>query len=305
MKNYILSACVTLLLSSTTSFACEICGCSSGNFQIGLLPNFNKGFAGLRYSYSHFNSRIKSDPTQFSNDYYRTVELWGGYSYKRMQVMTFMPYVFSRKESDDGVAVSNGIGDLMLLINYKVWTSARLTAGEKTTVMHELYVGGGVKLPTGINRVNTSNVDFNVGDFNSQAGTGSVDYVVNATHNLMWNNSGIVTNVAYRMNTANSQGYRFGDRAYINSAFYHTFTKSGLKMKPNIGVNYQSNNMNKYSGDAVAGSKGYNLNATAGINVLYKDIGINAMAFIPVSQNYFDGQTKLASRFLIGVTYSF
>src|SRR5258706_7027451 len=210
MKKHLL---ITLLLSiSISSLACEICGCSNGNFQIGLLPNFNKGFFGFRYSFSQFNSHLKSDPTQFSHDYYKNMELWGGYNFKKLQVMAFMPYVFSRKESDDGVTVSNGLGDLMVLVNYKIFRSTFLTKNEKSTVMHDLFIGGGLKLPTGINRVNTSDPNFNIGDFNSQAGTGSLDYMLNITHNLMWNNSGIVTNAAYRINIANPQGYRFGNR---------------------------------------------------------------------------------------------
>jgi len=229
MKKYVFATLLILFLFSSLAYACEICGCSNGNFQIGLLPNFNKGFMGLRYSYSHFTSQVKSDPTQFSNDYYRTMELWGGYSFKKVQVMAFMPYVFSRKESDDGVTISNGIGDLMVLVNYKVWKSVHITKKEKTTVMHDLSLGGGVKLPTGVNNVNTTSSTFNIGDFNSQAGTGSIDYIVNATHSIMWSNSGIVTNVAYRYNTASPQGYRFGNRAYLNSMYYYTFTKSASR----------------------------------------------------------------------------
>jgi len=218
--------------------------------------------------------------------------------------MAFMPYVLSRKESDDGVTVSNGLGDLMVLTNYKIFSSTFLTKNEKSTVTHDLFVGGGVKLPTGVNRVNTSDPDFNIGDFNSQAGTGSIDYMLNATHSVMWNNSGVVTNVAYRINTANPQGYRFGDRTYLSSAYYYTFTKSGLKIKPNLGINFQSNSVNTYNGDQVEQSNGYNFNSTIGLNVIRNKIGVNGMVFIPVTQNNYDGQTKLVSRFLFGITYS-
>ncbi len=121
----------------------------------------------------------------------------------------------------------------------------------------------------------------------------------------MWNNSGMITNVAYRINTTNSQGYRFGNRTYINTAYYYAFTLAGLKLKPNIGINYQSNKINTYNGDDVIDSNGYTLNATTGINVLHKKVGVNMIAFLPVSQNNFDGQTKLAAGFLAGMTYSF
>jgi hypothetical protein len=166
-------------------------------------------------------------------------------------------------------------------------------------------LGGGIKLPTGVNRVNVTDPNFNIGDFNSQAGTGSVDFMANITHMLMWNKSGIVTNAAYRINASNKQDYRFGNRTYLNSAYYYTFTKSLTKIKPNVGLNYQSNAINSYNGAEVTDSNGYNLNATVGVNVLHKKIGFNAMAFIPVAQNMYDGQTKLQSRMMAGLTYSF
>ena len=298
---------IVLLMVTTVinSFACEICGCGNSNFQIGILPTFSKGFIGYRYTTSRFSSHLKSDASEFSHDYYKTMELWGGYNFKKIQVMAFMPYVFSRKKSDDGTTISNGVGDLLVLVNYKVFTSSALVNNEKTTLRNDIYVGGGIKLPTGANSVDTSNPDFNIGDFNSQAGTGSVDYILNLTHNLAWNKSGIVTNVAYRFNTANKQDYRFGNRSYINLAYYYTLTAGETKIKPNVGVSYQSNAINKFKGAEVDGSNGYNFNSTVGVNVLHKKVGVNAMASIPVAQNMYDGQTKLQSRIVLGVTYSF
>jgi hypothetical protein len=284
--------------------ACEICGCGHSNFQIGLLPTFNKGFVGYRYSYSRFNSSVKHEPSEFSHDYYQTMELWGGYSHKKIQMMAFLPYVFSKKISDDGQTQNNGLGDLMILINYKIFSFNHLTKNEKTTVLHELYLGGGAKLPTGRSKINVSDPEFNIGDFNSQAGTGSVDYMLNATYNFLWNNNGIVTNVAYRINTSNNDDYKFGNRTYLSSAYFYTFTKEKSKLRPNVGINYQSNSVNKFQDLKVEDSNGYNLNATVGINIIRKKIGFNAMTFIPMTQDNYDGQTKLKSRFLVGVTFS-
>src|SRR5436190_15453514 len=120
MKNTHVLIGVLLLLVTTSSSACEICGCSNSNFQIGLLPAFNKGFFGYRYSYSRFSSSVRNEPSEFSRDYYQTMELWGGYNIKRVQFMAFVPYVFSRKVSDDGETKTNGLGDIMFLINYKI-----------------------------------------------------------------------------------------------------------------------------------------------------------------------------------------
>jgi hypothetical protein len=296
---------IFLITTVYCAYSCEICGCGNSNFQIGILPNFTKGFVGVRYTTSEFSSQVSTDATQFSHDYYKTLEVWGGYNFKKFQIMGFLPYVNSRKVSDDGTTISSGLGDFLLLVNYKLASSASLSENEQRTVRQDLYVGGGIKLPTGVNQVNVNDPAFNIGDFNSQAGTGSVDYMLNVTHNIMWNRSGIVTNVAYRINTANQQDYRFGNRTYLNTAYYYTFALSNTKIKPNAGVNYQSNDINTFAGAEVASSNGYNLNGTIGVNVLRNKLGFNAMTFIPVAQNMYDGQTKLQLRLLFGITYSF
>lgn len=292
-------------VNTNQSLACEICGCGNNNFQIGILPNFNKGFFGVRYSASHYSSHLSTDATQYSRDYYNVVEVWGGYNFKRFQVMAFVPYLFNKKISDDGTTLSNGMGDLMVLLNYRILSSTTLNHAETTTVRNDLFLGGGIKLPTGSNQVNSTGQDFNIGDFNSQPGTGSVDFIINLTHNLMWNKSGVVTNGAYRINTTNAQHYKFGNRVYLNAAYYYTLTTKEVKVKPNAGISYQSNTINMYECVSVEGSNSYTVSATAGMNLLYKKIGVNLMAFIPVKQEMYNGQTSLALRSTVGLTYSF
>ncbi len=304
MKNFSFLTILFLCISMNT-FGCEICGCGNSNFQIGLLPNFQKGFAGLRYSFSEFNSSLRSDATQFSNDYIKSIELWGGYNFKKWQLMAFVPYLSTKKESDDGSITSSGLGDAMVLANYKILSKTFLSKNEKTSLRNELLIGGGIKLPSGANQVDVNSSDFNIGDFNSQAGTGSVDYILNSTHNFSWNKSGIITNAAYRINTANKQEYQFGNRTYLSSSYYYTFAQSSIKIIPSIGINYQSNSINSFAGNNVDDSQGHILNSTVGINLVRKKVGVNLLAFIPTSQNLYDNQTKLQKRVLFGVTYSF
>jgi hypothetical protein len=116
------SAFIVLFLSPVIGArACEICGCGNNNFQIGILPTFSKGFIGIRYTTSQFNSIVQEDVSQFSNDYYKTTELWGGVNLRKFQVIAFLPYFNSKEVGDDGTTISNGLGDAMVLLNYKVF----------------------------------------------------------------------------------------------------------------------------------------------------------------------------------------
>jgi hypothetical protein len=295
---------VLLLLVSEISLACEICGCANNNFQIGLLPNFRKYFIGLRYSTAHYNSNLNNDPTQYSHDYYRSFELWGGYQFKKVQLMTFLPYLASTKISDDGTVHSNGIGDMIVVANYKVWSKMSMNESMTRTTKNELWLGGGIKLPTGVSKVDVNQTDFNVGDFNSQPGTGSMDYLMNATHNFIWNNSGIVTNATYRLNTSNSQNYHFGNRIYLSSSFFQTFKIKNVKVRPMAGFSYLKNDANTYDGSKVSGSDGYSLSGLTGVNLIFGKFGIMMNTYLPIAQNNFNGQTKLQSKTTIGLTFS-
>lgn len=300
-KSFLLTILVFL---TEATFACEICGCANNNFQIGLLPNFRKYFIGLRYSTAHYSSTMADDPAQFSNDYYKSVELWGGYQFKKVQVMAFLPYLHSTKISDDGTTESNGMGDMILMANYQVWTKMSMNEVATRTLKNELWLGGGIKLPTGVSKVDISQTDFNIGDFNSQPGTGSVDYLFNATHNLLWNNSGIVTNATYRLNTSNRQNFHFGNRVYLSSSFFQTFKVKDVKIRPMAGFSYLRNDVNVFDGSQISGSDGYTFSGLTGVNVIFGKIGVMTNFYLPIAQDMYNGQTKLQSKATLGLTFS-
>src|SRR5215475_8536802 len=104
---------VVFLTISSSTMACDICGCGGGNFYMGLLPNFKSKFIGVRYHYSQYHTVLANDQTQFSHNYYNAVELWGGWNIgKKWQVLAFVPYYFNRQADDDGVTYKNGLGDV-------------------------------------------------------------------------------------------------------------------------------------------------------------------------------------------------
>src|SRR5205085_1898213 len=123
MKKIYLSFLLLFFISG--AFACDICGCSTGAYFIGPFPQFTKHFLGLRYSFRSYHSHVANDATQFSKDFYQTVELWGGMNMgKKWQLIVFVPYSINRQTSDDGTRHSNALGDVTLIANYKLLDKA-------------------------------------------------------------------------------------------------------------------------------------------------------------------------------------
>jgi len=289
-------------LASFAARACPFCGCGNSNFQIGLVPNFNKGFVGVRYTYSSFKTDSGS---QFSRDRFHVTELWGGYNFGKVQVMAFVPYVAIDKLGDDGPRQARGLGDITVLGLYEVLnTSSGPLTDKAVIVRNQLWAGGGVKLGTGRSTVDVSDPAFTVGEFSGTPGTGSTDVLFNLNHTLLVNKHGLVTNLAYRLNTASGQNYRYGNRFYANSAYFYGWKVGKLDVRPTAGLNFVVNGRNRFEDQPIADSNGYVLNGTVGLNLQTGKVGLLVNGFRPLSQNLFNGLTKLNDRVSVALTLS-
>lgn len=301
MKKSLLLLIFCALLTFTAR-ACPFCGCGNSNFQIGLVPSFNKGFIGIRHTYSSFKTDSGS---QFSRDRFYVTELWGGYNLGKFQVMAFVPYVAINKQSDDKPTVTQGIGDITALGLYQVLNTNSGPLNEKGLVVrNQLWAGGGVKLHTGQSAVDLSDPSFTVGEFSGTPGTGSTDVLFNINHLLLVNKQGLVTNLAYRLNTNNSQQYRYGNRFYASTAYFYDWKLDHVDIRPTAGLNFVSNGQNSFQDQAIANSNGYVLTGSVGVNVQYGKVGLLVNGFKPVSQSLFNGLTKLNDRVSVALTLS-
>src|SRR6185369_497053 len=216
MKRVFIAVIFTAILSITNTHACDICGCGVGNYYIGILPQFDHRFIGIRYNYSHFTTRMADDATQFSKDFYQTVELWGGWNIgSRFQVLTLVPYNINHQSSDDGVTDRKGIGDIMVLANYKL-LDIRPDKQNNKKLSQQLWIGGGVKLATGKFDIEENEPDV-AALANGQLGSGSTDLLLNTMYNLHIGNWGVNTNVNYKINTENKEGFKFGNKLSASS----------------------------------------------------------------------------------------
>lgn len=305
MKKYFLAA--VFMAASLNIYACSICGCGGGNLYMGLFPYFKSKFIGLRYNYAYYHTNLLNDPTQFSRNYYNSVELYGGFNIgNRWQVLAFMPYHFNVQNDDDnGRTTKNGMGDITVLANYKLFDT-RFTKKPNSNVQQQLWVGGGVKIPTGSFNVNVNDSSTTMADINAQIGTGSWDLFLTARHSIQMNRFGISSSASYKIAMNNNQNFKFGNKLSVNSIAYYRFQKKQFIITPNAGLAYENIGASYKSGTKLiltdglnTGSfttGGYNVNVLGGVEVTVKTVIIGINAQLPLSQDYAGGQTKMGIR---------
>ncbi len=295
---------ILLIIISFNSFACPICGCGGGNLYFGLLPNFNNKFIGVRYHYAEYHTQLANDPTQFSTNYYNSTEIWGGFNIgKKFKVLGFVPYYSNKQIDDDGTTFKNGLGDITLMGQYKLLDIVKNAAGNKV-LQQQLWIGGGLKLPTGSFNVNPKDTTTTIADINAQLGTGSIDFILNGLYTLTVGNVGINASATYKINSLNSDNYKYGNKFTSNCiAFYKIATKKNT-ISPNIGIGYETVNSNILNSSKVQYTGSHVTNAIAGVEFGFKKIGIGMNAQIPLEQNFAEGQTQLRFKAMAHITFS-
>jgi len=301
MKKYIIT--IILISTFTTANACEICGCGLGNYYIGLMPQFHKHFIGLRYQYRNFHTIMADDPTQFSRDFYKTTELWGGFNVgKRWQVIALLPYNFVHQVSDDGVKNNQGIGDIALMANYKILDVNSVNANNKV-LSQQLWIGVGVKLPTGKFDIDATDPAL-VALANTQTGTASTDFMMNAMYNVRINKFGINTSASYKMNTPNKDQYGYGNKFTANSLLYYALNKRKVGIMPNLGVQFETSGVNRLVSQKIDMTGGHLLSSAAGLEISFKQFTVGGNVQLPLAQQYSGGQTAAKARGMLHLTFA-
>lgn len=291
---------VAILLFSFSQ-ACEICGCGMDNYYIGFLPQFNHQFFGVRYSFNSFHTRLSDDPTQFSDDFFQTVDLWGGWNIgRKFQLLAFVPYNFNHQVSDEGTENLKGFGDVALFVNYNLWQHT--SASGKAS--HQLWIGGGIKLPTGKFAIDPDDPDV-AAAANKQLGSKSTDYMVDLLYNVRFGKVGINTSVNYKMNTANSKDYKFGNKLTASSFVYYPIA-AGAKtvVSPNAGLLYEHTGSSQLNKTDVSLTGGSLLNGAVGAEVSFSKMALGFNVQLPLAQNFAEDQTKQRVRGMFHVSFA-
>lgn len=267
----------------------------------GFFRNSRKNFFGARYSFRSYTSHLASDQSQFSKDFYQTAEFWGGMNLgKKWQVMVFVPYNINKQTSDDGIKNSSGLGDATFITNYKLLDKR---TGDKRgdRLSQQLWVGGGVKMPTGKFAADPNDI---IPDANNQPGTGSVDFLVNAMYTFHINDWGINSNMNYKINR-NAENFHFGNRYNASAYVFHSITSGDVTFNPNIGALYEKLEANKLGDAKVADTGGNALLGAAGLEVNFPVMAVGFNTQLPISQNLSNRQTTARVRGMLHVTFTF
>ncbi|ULQ51281.1 transporter [Flavihumibacter fluvii] len=294
---------------STSILACDICGCGVGSYYIGILPEFKKRFIGIRYQHKGLKTHIGPNGSisyLSSDETYQTLDIWGAWNIgKKFRIMGFIPYNVNQRTSSVGSVSKSGIGDIALNGYYQVFNQ-RKTIHDKKLLVHSLWVGAGLKLPTG--EYNPADKNAVQGSQNSfQLGTGSVDGMLNAMYDLRIQDLGMNANISYKFNSANKYDYTYGNKFTVNwLTYYKIRLNKKIMVAPNAGClfEFSAKDRNKY-GSTVFESGGQLLMGTLGAEMTFGNIGIGGNYQTPLQQNLAENTVLAKPRVLVQVTWAF
>ena len=219
---------------------------------------------------------------------------------KKWQIIAFVPYNINRQSSDDGIKNSDGLGDITFITNYKLLDKR---TGDKhgNRISQQLWIGGGVKLPTGKFAADPNDI---IPDANNQPGTGSVDILLNAMYTFHINDWGINSNINYKINRS-AKNFHFGNRFNTSAFVFRSISAAKITFNPNVGVLYENLQANKLDNLKVQETGGNALFAAVGLETNFSKMAVGFNAQLPLSQNLSNGQTTTKVRGMVHLTFTF
>lgn len=300
---YFLLSLVIALLSVNSARACDICGCGAGSYYFGIMPQFHRHFVGLRYRQASFRSHVNSAYLR-TRETFHIAEVWGRFHvHPRVQLMAFVPYGQHLREEENSHKQSSlqGMGDAMVLAMYQLWDTAQDTSKVRSW-KHALYVGGGIKAPTGVYEPDGDIYNDPAANPNFQIGTGSWDFLLSALYTFRFTRWGVSSQWSYKYNTANRDNYRFGHRLTQNTELFYIYQWQRLGIMPHAGIYSEWVQADHKQGTSVDNSGGYLHSTVAGVDLFFKQkVQVGFMLQSPVSQQLSSGEVLAQNRYQVQV----
>lgn len=295
---------IILILPTRTVLACDVCGCAAGSNTLGMLTHIPNHFVGLRYQTKRFQSThltlFPGEVPLKTQEHFHSLELWGRYTpIPKLHLLAFVPYSTSIKRENGEHSNFSGLGDISLMVQYDVWQRSSL----ERNVQHKLQASLGIKLPTGNSRQVQESTGLIIPAL--QVGTGSFDFPLSLIYTVRQSRWGLWTEAGYRINMANSQRYKFGDRIQASVRTYYAAQPGKIQWVPQLGLSYEyafkdweEAGIREYSGSSV-------FSGGIGLDVFWSKFGIQSWMQVPLGQYIAKGQVKAYPQAQISFIYLF
>lgn len=303
-----LSLLLLVLITGQLLYACDICGAGAGSAYMGILPDFKKRFIGLRYQHNGVSYHLGpgGEPTYLTTtERFNITELWGAANIgKRFRLAAFIPYNFIERTNQQENSRTQGLGDITVIGYYQLFNIQKTF--KTKTLAQVLWIGGGVKSPTG--KYNPEEKNIGQSSLNTfQLGTGSVDFSVNAMYDIRLQNLGFNINSAYKINTANKYDYRYGNKFTLNMLGYYRFAiNEKLAISPNSGVLFETASKDWKTKDIqVWETGGHSLMGAIGTELNIGRMSLGANFQTPLAQSLGERKVKAKNRGMVHISYTF
>lgn len=309
MKNLIIFALFVTSFSviSIPSKACDLCGCGAGSYYLGVMPQFQKNFVGVRYRQSSFDSHLGGNGSYSSlfktQERFYTTEIWARfYPHPKLQLLAFLPYQWNFQDENKTTKSLSGMADASVLAQYEVWNTTNDTISQKFE--HSFFVGGGIKLPTGKSDYSEEDA-LQVANANFQLGTGSTDFILTSQYTIRYKKAGFTADISYKINTENSENYRFGNRVSSNTTLFYVKQIGKFGFMPTLGTYYEHSQKDTREDKTVFDTGGNLFNAVVGTQIYTGRFMFGVNYHTPLKQNLANNQIKSKDRFMIQTAFLF
>ncbi|WP_113653508.1 transporter family protein [Pedobacter namyangjuensis] len=300
---------IIILVATTLGVkACDICGCGVGSYYIGILPEYNKRFIGIRYQHKTLQTHLGplGERTPLSTDEtYQSAEVWGGWNLgNKFRILAFVPYNFNKKVSQSLNGDKNGLGDIAVMGYYNLFNKSGSVGNN--LLVQSLWFGAGVKAPTGKYEP-SERLAVQESPNNFQLGTASTDFTFNIAYDIRLQDLGLNANVNYKVNTENKYEYRYGNKLTTNVLAYYKFRiAKTFTIAPNAGVLYETSakdvENNKYE---VNVSGGYSLAAVMGAEIAFDKFSFGTNYQNVSAQNLANRRAFAGNRVMVHLSVPF
>lgn len=296
-----------LMLFSSPAWCCDVCGCKLGGLSMGVTPQSDANYFGIRYNMAQFDASIVYNSEffedEFSSDTFQRFDLLGKFNLvKNLQLNIMLPYLINNMDGNLQKVDFKGFGDPLVQLFYNVINTS-MDPGR--SVNHSFLVGAGIKLPFGSSDQSDNEELINR---NFQLGTGSVDYQLSAMYTMRLGLYGIATEAGYRINTANSDGYEFSDQSNISLNMFYLRESPQIGLLPYAGLYYEYADSHSDNGILQVNTGGSALLANLGMQIYLQKITLSLATQVPISQSYNTDQfatIEEGSRLSLDMLYQF